>query len=74
MKWHKQPTLAGNPQGRRHYDIGGDDGSNIALVYPSEEDHDGETALREGQPNRRRSRNDRRAQGIDSDSRKATRD
>ena len=34
--WHKAPTLAGNPQGRRHFDIGSDDGENIALVYPSE--------------------------------------
>ena len=34
--WHKAPTLAGNPQGRMNYDIGADDGENIALVYPSE--------------------------------------
>ena len=37
VKWHCAPTLAGNPNGRRHYDIGGDDGSNVALVYPSED-------------------------------------
>ena len=36
-KWHHAATLAGNPDGRTHYDIGGDDNSNIALVYPSED-------------------------------------
>ena len=36
-RWHYAPTLAGNPRGRMHYDIGGDDGSNVALVYPSED-------------------------------------
>ena len=41
-KWHHAATLAGNPNGRTHYDIGDDEGGNIALVYPSE-DHDGET-------------------------------
>ena len=36
-KWHHASTLAGNPNGRTHYDIGGDDNSNVALVYPSED-------------------------------------
>ena len=36
-KWHHAATLAGNPDGRIHYDIGGDDNSNVALVYPSED-------------------------------------
>ena len=36
-QWHKAPTLAGDPQGRQHYDIAADDGENIALVYPSED-------------------------------------
>lgn len=36
-QWHHASTLAGNPTGRTHYDIGGDDNSNIALVYPSED-------------------------------------
>ena len=36
-KWHHSPTLAGNPNGRTHYDIGGDDCSNVCLVYPSED-------------------------------------
>ena len=37
VKWHHSATLAGNPTGRTHYDIGGDDCSNVALVYPSED-------------------------------------
>ena len=37
VKWHHASTLAGNPTGRTHYDIGGDDNSNVALVYPSED-------------------------------------
>ena len=37
VKWHCAATLAGNPNGRRHYDIGGDDNSNVTLVYPSED-------------------------------------
>ena len=36
-KWHYASTLAGNPNGRTHYDIGGDDCSNVAIVYPSED-------------------------------------
>ena len=36
-KWHHAPTLAGNPAGPIHFDIGGDDCSNVALVYPSED-------------------------------------
>ena len=36
-KWHHASTLAGNPNGRIHYDIGGDDNSNVCLVYPSED-------------------------------------
>ena len=36
-KWHHAPTRAGNPMGRVHYDIGGDDCSNVAIVYPSED-------------------------------------
>ena len=36
-KWHHASTLAGNPACRIHYDIGGDDNSNVALVYPSED-------------------------------------
>ena len=36
-KWHHAPTRAGKPMGRVHYDIGGDDCSNVALVYPSED-------------------------------------
>ena len=35
-KWHHSATLAGNQNGRTHYDIGGDDNSNVALVFPSE--------------------------------------
>ena len=38
-KWHNAPTLAGNPTGPIHFDIGGDDCSNVALVYPSEDGH-----------------------------------
>ena len=41
-EWHHASTLAGNPAGCTHYDIGGDDNSNICLVYPSE-DGDGDT-------------------------------
>ena len=39
VKWHYASTLAGNPDGlfRTYYDIGGDDNSNVALVYPSED-------------------------------------
>ena len=37
VKWHYASTLAGNPTGRTHYDIGGDDNSNVAIVYPSED-------------------------------------
>ena len=37
VKWHHASTSAGNPTGRTHYDIGGDDNSNVALVYPSED-------------------------------------
>ena len=37
VKWHHSATLAGNPNGRTHYDIGADDCSNVAIVYPSED-------------------------------------
>ena len=37
VKWYYSGTQAGNPAGRRHYDISGGDGSNVALVYPSED-------------------------------------
>ena len=30
-------TWPGTPNGRTHYDIGGDDCSNVAIVYPSED-------------------------------------
>lgn len=36
-QWHYSHTLAGKPKGRIHFDIGGDDGSCVALVYPSED-------------------------------------
>ena len=35
--WHHSPTLNGDIHGRNHYDIEGDDNSNVALVYPSED-------------------------------------
>ena len=37
--WHHSPTQYGDIHGRTHYDIGGDDNSNVALVYPSEDGH-----------------------------------
>ena len=39
-KWHYSATLAGNQNGPTHYDIGGDDNSNVAIVYPSEDGHE----------------------------------
>ena len=35
-KWHNYQTLRGDPKGRPHYRIDGDDCSSIALVYPSD--------------------------------------
>ena len=37
--WHMSSTYAGKKpgQGTIHYDIGSDDGENIALVYPAED-------------------------------------
>ena len=52
-KWHHSASLAGNPNGRTHYDIGGDDGANVAYVYPSEDGDEGH--FEKGPPDRRRS-------------------